>query len=159
MHIKKSGYFRQHVSLPNMWHFNQEAREIIGLYSRNKKFFHSGHMHGVHRNACLTYLFIASNSLVVWAGRHKDISKHKPRPAKSWVVRLISKTRQCRSQRPNSGNHTATPSSPPGDSRRSRCVRLFEHQFLWARVLVTSQCLSLWWLCANKPVSEVTATC
>lgn len=52
-------------------------------------------MHGIHRNACLTYLFIASNSLVVWAGRHKDISKHKPSPAKSWVVRLISKRRQC----------------------------------------------------------------
>ncbi len=92
---KHRPYFRQHISLPDMWHFNQAPWDIIGLYCRNKEFFHSGHMHGVHRNACLTYLFIASNSLVVWAGRHKDISKHKPRPAKSWVARLISKRRQC----------------------------------------------------------------
>lgn len=67
---------------------------------------------------------------------------------------------QRRSQRPNSGNHPAplhTPSSPR-DSRRSCCVRLFEHQFLGARVLVTSQCLSLRWLCTNRPVSGVMAS-
>lgn len=93
------------------------------------KFFHSSHIHGVHRNACLTYLFIASNSLVVWTGRHKDISKHKPRPAKSWVVRLISKRAvQHRSQRPNSGNHPA-PSLP---SQRLQTLMLC--QALWTSV-------------------------
>lgn len=67
---------------------------------------------------------------------------------------------QHRSQRPNSGNHPGPPlSSPPRDSRRSCCVSLFEHQFLRARVLVTSHCLSLRWLCTNRPVREVMATC
>lgn len=71
--------------------------------------------HHAHRNACLTYLFIAIYSLVVWAGRHEDISKHKAGPAKSWVVWLISKRLgvQCRSQRPNSGSHpTPLPWTP-----------------------------------------------
>ena len=115
-----SPYFQQLIPSPNMWHFNQTPWEIIGLCGRNEEFFHSGHMHGVHRNACLTYLFIASNSLVVWAGRHKDISKHKPRPAKSWVVRLISKRRQCSAEaRDPILVITLPPPSPPRDSRRS----------------------------------------
>lgn len=96
--LKKHSYSLQHISSPNMWHFNQAPWEIMGLCCINKTFFHSGHMHGVHRNACLTYLFIPSNILVAGAERHKDISKHKPRPAKSWVVRLISKRRQCRAE-------------------------------------------------------------
>lgn len=160
MHVKKhSLYFQQHILLPNMWHFNQAPWEIIGPYSRNKEFFHRGHMLGVHRNACLTYLFIASNSLVVWAGRHKDISKHKPRPAKSWVVRLISKRRQCGAEAkdPILVITLPLPPSPPRDSRRSCCVRLFEPWFLWACVLVTSQRLSSRWLCTNRPVSDVMA--
>lgn len=91
------------ISSPNMQHFNQAPWEMMRLYCINKKFFvlffpHSGHMHGVHRNACLTYLFIPSNIPVAKAQRHKDISKHKPRPAKSWVVRLISKRQQCRAE-------------------------------------------------------------
>ena len=127
---------------------------------KNEEFFHSGHMRGVHRNACLTYLFIASNSFVVWAERHKDISKHKPRPAKSWVVRLISKRRQSSTEAkdPILVITLPPPRFPPRDSRRSCCVRLFEHQFLGARVLVTSQCLSPRWLCTNRPVSGVMAT-
>lgn len=60
--------------------------------------FHSGCMHDIHRNACLTYLFIPGNIPVARADRNKDISKHKPRPAKSWVVRLISKRQQCRAE-------------------------------------------------------------
>lgn len=55
-------------------------------------------MHDIHRNACLAYLFIPCNIPVAGADRDKDISKHKPRPAKSWVVRLISKRQQCRAE-------------------------------------------------------------
>lgn len=113
-------------------------------------------MHGVHRNACLMYLFIASNSPVVWEGRHKDISKHKPKPAKSWVVRLISKRWQCSTEAkdPILVITLPPPPSPPRDSRRSCCVRLFEHQFLWACVVATSQCLSPQWLRTDRQVSS-----
>lgn len=129
--LKKHSYSLQHISSPNMWHFNQAPWEIMGLCCINKKFFHSGHMYGVHRNACLTYLFIPSNILVAGAERHKDISKHKPRPAKSWVVRLISKRQQCRAEAKDPILVITLPASPspPRDSRRSCCVRLFEHQF------------------------------
>lgn len=74
-------------------------------------------------------------------------------------MRLISKRRQCSAEaRDPILVITLPPPSPPRDSRRSCCVRLFEHQFLGARVLVTSRCLSLQWPCTNRPLSEVVAT-
>lgn len=153
----QSVYFHQDILLPDMWHFNQAPWESIRLYSRNKKVFQSGHMHGVHENACLTCLFIARNSPLVWAGRHKDISKHKLRPAKSWVARLISKRRQCSAEAKDPILVITLPPAPtppplPKTPRHSCCVRLFEHQFLWARILVTSQRLSPGWLSTKRPV-------
>lgn len=43
----------------------KRPEKLLERAAENEEFFHSGHMRGVHRNACLTYLFIASNSLVV----------------------------------------------------------------------------------------------
>lgn len=132
MHIKKVLILDSRFHCQICGILIKEPWEIIGLYSRNKEFFHSGHMHAVHRNACLTYLFIASNSLVVWAGRHKDISKHKPRPAKSWVVRLISKRRQCSAEAKDPILVITLP--PPSPLPAWRLQTLMLCQALWTSV-------------------------
>lgn len=131
-------YFHQDILLPDMWHFNQAPWESIRLYSRNKKVFQSGHMHGVHENACLTCLFIARNSPLVWAGRHKDISKHKLRPAKSWVARLISKRRQYSAEAKDPILVITLPPAPTSPSPPKDSQTLMLCQALWTSVSLSS---------------------
>lgn len=143
-----------------MWHFNQALWVIVGLYSRNKEFFHRGHRHRVHRNACLTYLFIAVYSLVVWAGRHEDISKHKLRPAKSWVVRLISKRRQCSAEAKDPILViTLPPSRPPPKTPDAHAVSGSLNIGSWE--LVSLLCLTafLYAGCVLTDQSATLATC
>lgn len=58
---------------------------------------------------------------------------------------------QSRSQRPNSGNHSAPPSPPLTETPDAHAVSgSLNISILEARVLVTSSCLSLQWLCTNS---------
>lgn len=61
---------------------------------------------------------------------------------------------QSRSQRPNSGNHSAPPSPPLTETPDAHAVSgSLNISFLWAQVRVTSSCLSLQWLCTNSQSS------
>lgn len=116
----------------------KRPEKVLDCTAEIKKVFQSGHMHGVHENACLTCLFIARNSPLVWAGRHKDISKHKLRPAKSWVARLISKRRQCSAEAKDPILVITLPPAPTSPSPPKDSQTLMLCQALWTSVSLSS---------------------
>lgn len=124
-------------------------------------------MHDIHRNACLTYLFIPSNIPVAGADRHKDISKHKPRPAKSWVVRLISKRQQCRAEAKYPILVIIPPVAPPLNetpdthavsgslniaSLEAHTLLVSHSIFLWRRFVLIGQSTKFWQLVCSGAI-------